>query len=282
MLVDLHLHSCFSDGTRTPEQIADELQKHNIGIAALTDHNTCAGYDLFANACNALGIVALRGIELDCVYNGSVIHVLGYGFAPEGKLMRLADHSKLLLLEMSRDLVRKMSADFPYLSLEDYDRYSYDETEGGWKGLHYLRHHQIIRKLEDGMRLYSQYGCDYSEYPFPSVAAVCSAVREAGGVPILAHPANWFADCKPTELTTHLDNLLAAGIGGVECYYPSHSQQLTATCLVYCGRHNLLVTSGSDCHGGFVQVVNGIKYHIGASATPIERVRLGKLLPRKL
>lgn len=278
MLADMHLHSCFSDGTRTPEQIAEALQQAGIGLAALADHNTTQGHKLFDAACSARGIATIRAAELDCVYDGRVIHLLCYGFEPEGRIMTLADHSKRLLLEMSRDLVKRMAADFPHLSLADYDQYEYDRTLGGWKGLHYLCARQITRKLEDGMRLYGQYGCDYSNYPFPSVNAVCAAVREASGVPVLAHPANWFASCTPAELGGHLEALRVAGIGGVECYYPSHTARMTAACLAFCSHHNLLVTAGSDCHGAFAERVGEVAYHIGAIRVDTEKLRLGKLL----
>lgn len=277
MSADLHLHSCFSDGTLQPEEIAAAARVCGITVAALTDHNTDLGFERFKAACDKLGVAAIRGMELDCTYNGRVIHMLGYGYAPVGRLMTLAGHSKSLLLEMSRDLVKKMSNDYPDISLEEYDSWDYNPAKGGWKGLHYLFEKRITACLEDGMKLYSQYGCDYSSYPFPSVAAVCDALRDAGGVPVLAHPGNWLSDHTPARLAAELDALRAAGMCGIECYYPSHTPGMTAACLAYCARYKLLVTAGSDCHGDFVSSINGVDYRIGAINIPPEKLRLGKL-----
>lgn len=282
MFVDLHLHSCFSDGTCTPEEIARELQKEGIGLAALADHNTCMGYEPFQAACRERGIVTLRCMELDCIYDGRDIHILAYGFQPVGKLMTLADHSKRLLLEMSRDLIKKMSPVYPTLSLEEYDQWDYPANGGGWKGLHYLVHKKVTATLAEGMKFYREYDCDYSSYPFPSIKGVCQAIRDASGIPVLAHPANWLDESDPTALTGHLDILRGLGVGGIECYYPSHSPRMTATCLAYCSRHNLLVTSGSDSHGEFSKVVKNVEYKIGTVKTHIDRLRLGRLLPQAI
>lgn len=279
MSVDLHLHSCFSDGTYTPEQLARALADHGVALAALADHNSCDGVPRFAAACGLLGITTIRAMEMDCLHDGIVIHLLAYGFEPIGKVMTFAAHSKQLLLEMSRDLVKRMVKDYPELSIEDYDAFTYNPEQGGWKGLHYLLERGITDQLTDGMKLYARYGCDYSYYPFPSAGAVCGAIREAGGIPVLAHPGNWFANTPPRELGERFDALRAAGVGGIECYYPSHSPRLTAFCLAYCSRHNLLVTAGSDCHGEFNKTSNGVDYVLGAVQVQPQQLRLGRLVP---
>ncbi|MEG0852383.1 MAG: PHP domain-containing protein [Angelakisella sp.] len=282
MSVDLHLHSCFSDGTYTPEEMAEALKQHGITLAALADHNTCDGYPRFHAACDSLGISTIRGMEMDCLHDGIVIHVLAYGFEAAGKILSFAAHSRQLLLEMSRDLVRRMHKDYPQLSLEEYDSFTYDSTKGGWKGLHYLLEKGIVQNLCEGRKLYSKYHCDYSDYPFPSAGAVCQAIRDAGGLPVLAHPGNWFAETPPKELTEKFDALRTAGLGGIECYYPSHSPRLTAFCLAYCSKHNLLVTAGSDCHGEFLKTIGGVDYVLGAVNVTADQLRLGRLMPKTI
>lgn len=277
MLADLHLHSGCSDGVLSPEELAQSLARSNIGLASLTDHDTCAGLAPFRAACAPLGIAVINGMEMSCAHEGRIIHLLAYGFEPAGKLLTLADHSRRLLLEMSRDLVRKMSPEFPQLGLEDYDSFEWQPSLGGWKGLHYLKERGVTSTLDEGMPLYAKYDCDYSSYPFPSVSAVCAAIRDAGGIPVLAHPGIWLSDHSAAQLGTQLDVLRAAGIGGIECYYPAHSRRMTAACLTYCSHHGLLVTSGSDFHGGFLTTRNGVDYSIGTLGTTVDRLRLGKL-----
>lgn len=278
MLVDLHLHSCFSDGTHTPAQAARLAAQQGLGLIALADHNTCAGWRELRNACRQEGLLCLRGMEVDCLYPPYEIHILAYGFRPEGRIMELAGRSRQLLLDMSDDLVDRLIPRYPQLSRAEYDAYRYDPTLGGWKGLHYLHAKGVIPAPEDGMRLYGRYGCDYRDYPFPAAAEVCSAIREAGGVPVLAHPCNWFDAEQPDALARHLDALREMGIGGIECHYPANSSAMTRLCKEYCRRHGLLITAGSDSHGAFGKNHHGISYYIGAVQVPLEELELGPLL----
>lgn len=277
-LVDLHLHSCCSDGTRTPAQVARALADAGIGVAALADHEGCAGYEDFAAACTTFGIRSIRGMELTCIHRELVLHMLAYGFAPTGRVMAIAAENRRLLLEMSRDLIDKMSYDFPTLTLADYDSWDYQPTLGGWKGLHYLVERGVTATPEAGMVYYSRYGCDYSLYPFPTVADVASAIREAGGIPVLAHPGNWYLALEQQALYRELDDLRTLGIGGIECHYPSHGPDFIRWCTDYCKAHGLLRTAGSDCHGDFVQTVKGVQYGIGQIQVGLHELNLGGLL----
>ena len=264
MFADLHLHSCYSDGTQTPEQIAATAKARGFSLIALADHNTCAGYPSLRQACELLDLDCLPGMELDCRYDRYELHILAYGFRMEETLLALAGECRRLLLEMSRDLIRRMEKDLPALSLKEYDAWDYESTQGGWKGLHYLLHKGVTRELTDGMSLYAAYGCDYTDYPFPPVEEVCRVIRRAGGVPVLAHPCNWFDAGDPQRLLFHLDRLAAAGVGGIECYYPANSPEMTRLCRDYCLDHGFMITAGSDAHGDFQKRHHGVEYYIGA------------------
>lgn len=277
MFVDLHLHSCFSDGTQAPEQIAAVAKARGFSLIALADHNTCAGYPALREACGLLGVDCLPGMELDCRYDRYEIHILAYGFRMEEPLLALAGQCRHLLLEMSRDLVLRMEKDHPTLSLEEYDAWDYDPTLGGWKGLHYLLRKGVTQELTEGMALYAAYGCDYTDYPFPSAEEVCRVIRQAGGIPVLAHPCNWFDAGDQEGLRTHLDRLVEAGIGGIECYYPANSPEMTRFCRDYCQRKGLLITAGSDAHGDFQKRLHGVEYYIGAVRVERSQVALHPL-----
>jgi len=171
-----------------------------------------------------------------------------------------------------------MEKDYPSLSLKEYDEFEYDPKDGGWKGLHYLVHKGIIKELTEGMKLYGQYGCGYETYNFPPVEEVCAAIRDADGIPVLAHPANWFENCTREELYHHFDQLRKIGIGGIECYYTSHTQDMVEACTNYCNMNNLLITAGSDHHGGFARTIRGIDYYLGAVKIPEEQLTIDLLL----
>ncbi len=277
MFADLHLHSCFSDGTQTPQEIACLARSAGMGLIALADHNTSAGWPELMEACRDQGIRCIRGMEMDCLYLPWEIHILAYGFEPREELMALADRSRQLLLDMSDHLIERLLFDYPQLSLEEYKAFCWDPRSGGWKGLHYLHHKGVTATVEDGMRLYAQYGCDYRDYPFPQAEEVCAAIRAAGGSAVLAHPCNWFAPSCPRELYRHLDALRERGIQGIECYYPANTPDMTRLCVDYCHSRHLLITAGSDSHGGFGKNHHGVRYYLGAVRIPETQLVLGSL-----
>ena len=107
MLVDLHIHTCFSDGTMTPEEAVQKGASLGFGVLAAADHNSWQGWERFSAACQKAGIRGIRGMEVDCLYEGRDIHLLAYGFRPVPRLLDLAADSRRLLLKMSDDLVER-------------------------------------------------------------------------------------------------------------------------------------------------------------------------------
>jgi len=83
IVVDMHCHSGYSDGSLTPEQIAKVLFDSGVQYAALTDHDTLAGLHAFHNALMRYGIGYITGVELTAIHQDYIVHVLAYGFDPE-------------------------------------------------------------------------------------------------------------------------------------------------------------------------------------------------------
>lgn len=86
--IDLHIHSNFSDGVLSPKQIVDEAKKNNVSVLAIADHDCIDAYsqDLFDYA-NKEGINLVNAVEISTTWNGFGIHVLGYNFDLENKLL---------------------------------------------------------------------------------------------------------------------------------------------------------------------------------------------------
>lgn len=88
--VDLHCHSTASDGALTPTALVERAHGRGIELLALTDHDTVEGLEEARAAAARLGIGLVNGIELSCVWGGTTIHVLGYGFATDSAALREA------------------------------------------------------------------------------------------------------------------------------------------------------------------------------------------------
>lgn len=278
MLVDLHIHTYYSDGTMSPKEVVEDAKRKNLGIIAITDHDVLDSYEELKVEAEKAGIIAIRGVEIDSIFEGHLVHLLAYKFEDNEKLFKLINHAKEQLLETSIELIRRMENDYEGISLEDYNSYEYERRKGGWKGIHYLHDRKITEGLFDGVKFYGKYDCGHGKFAFPSVGEVCNTVHDANGYVVLAHPCNYYSNKNKEEILEKLEILKSLGIDGVECYYPANSDLMTNTCLEFCKDNNLIITAGSDGHGDFGAVSKGIEYYIGAINKDSEILNINKLL----
>lgn len=264
MLVDLHMHSYYSDGTMSPREIVEDAKKRNVQLIAITDHNVLDSYTELKEAAEEFGINVIRGVEIDARFEDIVVHILAYNFQDNEKLFNLVHKAKNELLETSIELIKRMENDYENISSEDYEAYDYDRRKGGWKGIHYLFDRGITSELFEGVKYYGQYKCGHEYFDYPTVEEVIDAVHEANGYVVLAHPCNYYKNNTKEEVLEKLDKFKSIGIDGVECYYPANSEMMTETCIEFCKNNNMIITVGSDSHGDFGAVSKGIEYYIGA------------------
>lgn len=278
MLVDLHIHTYYSDGTMSPKEVVEDAKRKNLGIIAITDHDVLDSYEELKVEAEKAGIIAIRGVEIDSIFEGHLVHLLAYKFEDNEKLFKLINHAKEQLLETSIELIRRMENDYEGISLKDYNSYEYERRKGGWKGIHYLHDRKITEGLFDGVKFYGKYDCGHEKFAFPSVGEVCNTVHDANGYVVLAHPCNYYSNKNKEDILEKLEILKSLGIDGVECYYPANSDLMTNTCLEFCKDNNLIITAGSDGHGDFGAVSKGIEYYIGAINKDSEILNINKLL----
>ncbi len=102
--IDLHIHSCFSDGELTPKEIVNEAVQKNINIISITDHDTFDAYTPeFYEYCNKMKIRIINGVEISTKYNGAGVHILGYRFDIKNKVLK----DKLYEIRNSRHVYLK-------------------------------------------------------------------------------------------------------------------------------------------------------------------------------
>src|SRR5690625_534883 len=78
MVIDLHVHTAFSDGTQTPSELISEASMEGIDVVGLTDHDTTAGWNPAEDAARVYGLGLVRGMEISCRYEGISVHLLSY------------------------------------------------------------------------------------------------------------------------------------------------------------------------------------------------------------
>lgn len=265
---DLHLHTTASDGRWPPDQLVDEVRREGIGLFAVTDHDSLGSLVEAAELVHGSGLQFLPGVELSSRLDGQGYHLLAYGFDRENpRLNDLVSANSARLTASSDEAVGLLAGLDQRVSLDGYAHYTWDRRRGGWKGLNYLIDQGICLDVHSYFRIFDELG--YPQAEFPPVDEVVDCVHQASGVVVLAHPGAAFYNGIDVE---RLDLLAEMGIGGLECFSFHHDEVETRCFLDYCRSRNLLITGGSDCHGGFA----GRK--IGAPPVLSGDLRLGMLM----
>jgi predicted metal-dependent phosphoesterase TrpH len=253
---DLHLHTTASDGRWTPKQLIREVQQVGIGLFSVTDHDSLGSLAETADRVKGTGLRFLPGVELSTRLNGQVYHLLGYGFEPDEPCLAAFVKANGARLKRGGDDAVRLLAEAGYpISLDDYAGYAWDRQRGGWKALNFLIDRGLCRDVHSYFSELFGGQIIHPEPEYPSPERVIDTVQQAGGVVVLAHPGARFYNGLDSR---RLDELVEMGLTGVECYSFHHDAQTTRFFLEYCDSRQLLVTGGSDSHGGFAGRALGV------------------------
>jgi len=248
--VDLHIHTTASDGSWTPEQLVSQIQQAGISFFAVTDHDTVANVTETEQLAATAGIGFCTGVEISTTLKRQSFHILGYKINLQtAALQQLLKHNYELMEEADHDSIKKLIAAGIKLDYQEYVDYQHNPARGGWKSLSFLIDKGLCTDAKDFFaNLFTPLaGITFPEFPSP-VKAI-ETIRQAGGIPVLAHPGSAFHG---TELEETLNYFGKVDIAGVECYHPSHKAETVRAAIAWSRRHNKLITGGSDCHGVFL------------------------------
>jgi len=275
MRADLHIHTTASDGSWSVDQLIQELISAGVGLFSVTDHDSVANVVTACRLAKQAGLSFIPGVEICTTLKGQSFHILGYGIDPEAKsLERILAHNTALMEEVDHASIKKLIADGLAIDYAEYCSYRHDPARGGWKSLSFLIDKGFCRDVSEffSTLFTAERGITFPEFLSP--LAVIEAVKEAGGVPVLAHPGSEFHG---PALEETLDFFAREEICGVECYHPGHDAATTRRAIEWCKRRGLMITGGSDCHGEFVP-----HRRLGMPAIEVEDLKLGRLWERGL
>ncbi len=243
--IELHCHSVFSDGTLTPAGLVARAAESGVSLLVLTDHDSVSGAAELAAAGAAAGVETRLGIEINCAGEGSAdrVHVLGYGLDPAspGFAARLAEFRERRTVRARRMVEKLRALGYPL----EYDavRASAHETVGRPHVADALRRLGIVKSRKEAFERFLIKGKPgYEDSMGPSPAEAIALIRDAGGIPCLAHPQT--AGKEP-----ELEALRALGLQGVEVRYAAHSPSQVRAYGDWAAARGLLAVGGSDYHG---------------------------------
>ena len=269
--IDMHVHSFYSDGTMSPGEIVEAAVQNRVGVLAVADHNILDGSIETQKLCKEHGIHCIPAVELNTLYGESDIHILAYDFdMGNQQFTDFIKHMRFLLDEASVKLIECMQADFANVSLAEFMEFTYDRKLGAWKSLHYLVEKGLVSSKKEGIELYFDYDISPVKSGYPTIAATVYRIKRAGGYAVLAHPGEVIDFSDIGRFKEELRRIIAFGIDGIECYYPSHSAEVTNACLELCDEYNLFITAGSDCHGSFGRK----KTYVGEMGITKQQIRI--------
>lgn len=249
--IDLHAHSTASDGTLTPAELMQAAADAGLDTVAITDHDTTIGW---APAVAALppGLTLVRGAELSCRWYGTepsiALHLLAYLFDPDSPEL-VAELTRIRAAREVRAerIVESLRADGIDVDWSDIQA----RAAGGTVGRPHIAQALIRAGLVGTTSEAFQPRWLGWRYRAPKddldVFHAIRLVREAGGVPVFAHPrATRRGEVVPDSLIV---DLAAAGLFGLEADHEDHSPTEQAHVRRLAAELGLVVTGSSDFHG---------------------------------
>jgi predicted metal-dependent phosphoesterase TrpH len=244
MFADLHLHSRYSDGTWSPEEIVSRAQRHGLGAISLTDHDTVEGCEATADACRTAQIEFISGAELTAEQQGNEIHILGYCVDIENPRL-LVEIGKFQLVRQNRirEMVARLNELHVPIEAEAVFALANCRAPGRPHVARALVQAGLCRSLDEAFERFLKRNRPAWVPKFKmSAANAIELIHQAGGVAVMAHPGLNRADHV-------IPAMVEAGLDGVECFHTKHSTATAEHYLEIADEFNLLVTGGSDCHG---------------------------------
>ena len=275
--IDLHTHSTRSDGLDSPTVLMTNAKKAGLDVIALTDHDTVSGWDEARGKAFELGLGFVPGIEVTSVSDierfGRTIrisvHLLAYLPDPDHKALEIVLGDTVATREArGRAIVEKLAEQIPItweMVLEHLDK-------GATIGRPAIADTLVTMGLvPDRSAAFDYYlstdGPFYVSHSTVSTLEAIGLIRQAGGVPVIAHPLKGVGpDTDPEDLPVdHFEEMIVTGLQGVEVYHRDVPETARKWLHELAAKHDLVVTGSSDYHG-----VSGKPNQLGENTTSKE------------
>lgn len=248
MLADLHLHSIYSDGLYSPDEICRRAKSRGLSLVSITDHDSMAGEEVKRAAAKRHGLGYVTGWEISAYDGDQKIHILGYGCEMGEAYYAFMNERKKGALLRAEDSVKKLQAlGIPVTMDEVFMQLSSPEVP--IHTMHVARAAAVHVGATEG-EVYMQY-LGYGKpansglgRPNPQEAIEC--IHADGGIASIAHPGRMTMSFEERERTVR--GLKALGADGIEVFYTTHTDKETEYFLSLSKELDLLVTGGSDTH----------------------------------
>ncbi len=246
---DLHCHSVISDGTLTPEALAERARANGVELWALTDHDEIGGQHRAAAAAKAQGLKYLTGTEISITFAGQTVHIVGLGFDPDNAQLKaglaqtrggrgqraqeMSDGLAAVGIKGAYEGALKYAGNLELISRTHFARFLVET--GACKDTN-----EVFRKyLTEGKP-------GYVPHRWASLHDAVKWITNAKGMAIIAHPARY--KFTPNEEYALFSEFKAHGGLGVEVVTGSHSAAEYVKYAETAKEFGLAASRGSDFH----------------------------------
>lgn len=263
-MIDLHMHTIYSDGDKTVEEVLKMCENKKLEYISITDHDTCKQYnDVALKNNNIFNGKIIIGLELHAVFQKKNIEILAYNINPniiskwcekyysEEKLREQQDICRQRLFDIcnKHGLVYDESKIRKPKKVSEYvERPIYEEV------MKHKENHKILGEFTESFGIFFRKGLANPESSYfmnhiefrPSYKEVIDIIHKAGGKAFLAHPFEY----KFKDTIEFINDLRKEKeLDGIECFHPSANQEQRNILVEYAKNNNLYISGGSDYHG---------------------------------
>lgn len=254
-LIDMHTHTNYSDGQLSPQELIQLAVDKNIGVLAITDHDTLEGIKTVDRSDKFIvdnGIRIINGIELSAKVTKGRMHILGYNIDINNELLNKK------MLELKDNSINSVLSIIEQIKRDYNIRFEYDDLKELVNANHNLGRPDVAKlcvkygyanSVSDAFEKYLNDAYDKTRQigkglPYKECLEL---IVNSGGIPVLAHPKT--LDLDEQEFLILLEDMIRLGLRGIEVYHSSHTKEEMEYYLQIANKYNLLVSGGSDFHG---------------------------------
>lgn len=243
-LIDLHAHSTASDGVLSPQELVRLAKDSGISVLAVTDHDTLEGLPMAMAEAARVGLQVVAGVEITAHVGDLEVHILGHFIDPDdNRLAEFLASSRTDRIERARRMVEKLWALGLPLDMNEVLSRASGPSVGRPHVAQAMIRRGYVTSLKEAFDRYLTPGKPgYVERSRIPASEVIHAIKEADGVPSLAHPRQYGRD----EI---IPSLVQQGLMGLEVYHPEHDTESLFRYERVCLEYGLLAVGGSDYHG---------------------------------
>lgn len=247
MIVDFHSHTRESDGSLTPQALADYMRDRSVEVYAATDHDTLSAYGQFTPHETAR---VVTGIEINTTWRDNEVHLLGFRLPLDGSsaLSALLENNRVQRRARISRMVAQLQSQGVAITMDAVLREAPGSKSLGRPHVaKALVRAKLADDIESAFRRFLRRGCSgYVPSVHVTPQEAIEVIRGCGGIAVLAHPGR----LKDRAI---IDALVADGLQGLEVFYPQHGSEDVDYFRAKAMQHRLVMTAGSDFHD--------IRYH---------------------